>query len=871
MNLLRRTLLMLPIAWAVGMVVSGAAGDEVPKAVMAEQHFDVFEKYCLDCHDADTEKGKVNLDELSFDLGDIESAELWQKILNALNSGEMPPEDKKQLTAEEKTVFLDDLSRQLVTARKIHSDTGGVITMRRLNRREYANTMRELLAVEVDASELPDDANAGGFDTSGGALFFSSDQFERYGKIAREALDLAIVDAATKPELRKEHIEVELEANKRVTGILRGYYMGGYRKYSQWKASKGRPPSDFGIADEQEMNFRKLSWDRNSPAFIDYLSAPETEIGALLTIGAVNPQVVAVIPDELPAGKYRLRVRIGAAPKMPSERTFVEIGFRGERPDGAMDVIACRKVSGSWNKPQVIELEVDLAEPKNPLMEEIGSQTKKKVMLGDRVIAFRERQQNSFDASQYRNSKAREATGFGEDPSLWVDWLEWEGPLVGEWPPESHRRIFGEGEVDGTADSRARKIIEDFATRAFRNKAPAASYVDKLLELFRERRASGEAFAEAIKEPLSVVLSSPAFLYLAEPGGDSDKRGLSDLELAVRLSYFLWSAPPDEELYGLARTGKISDPAVLTAQTNRMLNDPRSAEFISGFAHQWLHMERLDFFQFNHRLYPQFDESVKESAREEVYQTLALVVREKLGVGTLLKSDFVVINDLLADYYGIKGVSGDQFRKVPVPKELPRGGLLGMAAILAMGSDGERSSPVERGAWVMRMLLHDPPPPAPANVPQISRLAGKMLPARELLSAHMEEAQCAQCHRKIDPLGYGLENFDAVGRWRDLEYTEVAKGNRVLKTKEHPIDASGTLPDGTAFDGFFELRDRIGDRERAFSRGLAEALVEYGLGRPFGFSDHDLAEGILRSAEGRNFEMREFIHALVQSEEFRRK
>ena len=864
---------MLPLAWAVGMVVSGAAEDKevMPKAVMAEQHFAVFEKYCLDCHDADTEKGKVNLDELSFDLGDIESAELWQKILNALNSGEMPPEDKKQLTAEEKTVFLDDLSHQLVIARKIHSDTGGEITMRRLNRREYANTMRELLGVEVDVSELPDDANAGGFDTSGGALFFSSDQFERYGKIGREALDLAIVDAAEKPELRKEHIEVEVEANRRITGILRGYYMGGYRKYSQWKASKGRPASDFGLADEQEMNFRKLAWDRNSPAFIDYLSTPETETGALLTIGAINPQVAAVIPDELPAGKYRLRVKIGAAPKMPTERTFVEVGFRGERPDGAMDVIACRKVSGTWKKPQVIELEVSLPEPKNPLVEEIGSQTKKKVMLGDRVLAFRERQQNSFAASQYRSTKAREATGFGEDPSLWVDWLEWEGPLVDEWPPQSHRQIFGEAALDGANDERARKIIEDFATRAFRIKPPTAAYIDKLMALFRERRAGGEEFAEAIKEPLSVVLSSPAFLYLVEPGGESQKRELSDLELAVRLSYFLWSAPPDAELAALARSGKLSDPAMLTAQTNRLLNDPRSAEFVSGFAHQWLHMERLDFFQFNHRLYPQFDESVKEAARQEVYQTLALVLREKLGVGTLLKSDFVVINDLLADYYGIKGVRGDQFRKVPVPKNLPRGGLLGMAAILAMGSDGERSSPVERGAWVMRKLLHDPPPPAPANVPQISRLAGKMLPARELLNAHMEEAQCAQCHRKIDPLGYGLENFDAVGRWRDLEYTEVAKGNRVLKTKQHPIDAGGSLPDGTAFDGFFELRDRIGDREQAFAQGFAEALVEYGLGRPFGFSDHHLGEAIMRRTEGTGFQMREFIHALVQSEEFRRK
>ena len=866
----------------VGVVVFGPASllaesDSVPTAIMPEKHFAVLEKYCLDCHDAATEKGKVNLEDLSFDLGSLETAELWQKVLNSLNSGEMPPEDKKQVSAGEKTLFLDDLSHQLVTARKILSDSGGAITMRRLNRREYKNTIRDLLGVDVDVADLPDDAGSGGFDTAGGSLFFSSDQLERYLTLGRKALDSAMVPIPipSRPETRKVRIEAETEANKRITGILRGYHMGGYRKYMMWKASKGRPASDFGLVDDKEMAFRKLAWDRNAPQYIDYLTRAETKTGALLTIGGnLCPQVPAVIPDEMPAGNYKLRAHIGTMPKMPSERTFVEIGYRGDRIDGAMDLIDCRKVSGTVAKPQTIEFDLTLRPPKNPLKEDVGTETKKVVMLGDRVVVFRERQPNVRGSNVYRNNLAREQTGFGVEPALWIDWVEWEGPIYEskkEWPPKSHREIFFQGSDAELTDAYVRKIIERFAGRAFRGREASAAFIDKLMAQYSDQIARDVPAYEAIKAPLAVILASPAFLYLAEPAGEEKRRELTDLEMAVRLSYFLWSSPPDEELNRVAREGKLKHPAVLSEQTTRLLADPRSWEFVSGFTHQWLTMDRLDFFQYNYRLYPEFDDSIKRAARAEVYHTIDQILRENRSIGELLKSDTVVINDVLADFYDIPGVKGDTFRRVKVPKDHPRGGLLGTVAVLAMGSDGERSSPVERGSWVMRKLLNDPPPPAPANVPQLSRHAGKLFPARELLLAHMEEAQCAQCHRKIDPIGYGLENFNAAGQWRETEYTEIAAQNRVKKSKEHPIDASGTLPDGTKFVGFYELRDQIAKQEDAFARGFTEALIAYGLGRPFGFSDYDLAEEILAGAKTNENRMNQFVHALVKSKPFRMK
>ena len=227
----------------------------------------------------------------------------------------------------------------------------------------------------------------------------------------------------------------------------------------------------------------------------------------------------------------------------------------------------------------------------------------------------------------------------------------------------------------------------------------------------------------------------------------------------------------------------------------------------------------------------------------------------------------VVFPALLANYYGLEGVSGDEFRKVPLPAGSPRGGLLGMAAILAMGGNGEHTSPVERGAWVLRKLLHDSPPPAPPNVPQLARLEGKLLTTRERLAAHMEEPQCASCHRKIDPIGFGLENFNAGGKWR----TEDTYEKRGVGKKTWPIDPSGQFHNGLAFKDYFELRDLVASRTAGFARGFTEALIEYALGRPFGFTDEALAEAVVARAEAKDFVLREFLHALVASPEFGRK
>ncbi|MGI9474309.1 MAG: DUF1592 domain-containing protein, partial [Rubripirellula sp.] len=517
--------------------------------------------------------------------------------------------------------------------------------------------------------------------------------------------------------------------------------------------------------------------------------------------------------------------------------------------------LATFQVTGSTSAPQTIEFPVSLTES------------------GPRKFALREKRDPKGDLAWYRT--ARKKTGVGPTPALWVDWVEWEGPLNVSSGDSSRNDWWVTDAGDPDDLLRARTILEQFAFKAFRGVEAEDEFIDRLANIFDSRRKAGDSFDTAIRLPLSIILVSPGFLYLSEPNDADERRGLTDRELAVRMAYFLWSAPPDQELLDLSKQQKLNQPEILRQQVDRLINDSRSDEFVASFVHQWLDMERLDFFQFDTTLHREFDESTRSAARQEVYHSFAHLLRtaEEGHLGKLLKSDHVFVNGLLANYYGMDGVTGDQFQQVSLPEDSPRGGLLGMAAIHAMGSDGIESSPVERGAWVLRYILNDPPPPAPPNVPQLSRLADKPLTTREKLAAHQEEAQCASCHRKIDPIGFGLENWGAAGKWRteDSHRLTNSKGKRVGNGKTWDIDSSGAFHKGPKFSNYHELRDLIADRKEDFARGFTEHLIEYALGRPYGFTDEELADEIVGSARSKEFAISEFIQALVQSEAFRTK
>jgi hypothetical protein len=856
---------------------------------MPEAQRAFFQNYCVSCHNADKQKGQVRLDDIPFRIADIPTADLWQKVLGALNSGDMPPEDEKQPKPEEKLAFLEALSKQMVVAREALADSGGAITMRRLNRREYVNTMRDLLDVEVNPFDLPSDESTGAFDTFGSGLFVSSDQFELYLKLARAALDDAII-TSPQPERKVERIECEESANKQMRADYEST-VAGLRKITEWHKS-GKPAKEFGLGDDTAARLSEAVLRGAENRALRYFNDPLTRTGALTPNGPF-PQSIT-IPHTVAPGRYVIRARVAFPTIKEGERRFIEFGTQGDQGYPAeMRLLGCFAVNGTPERPDVVEITVDATR------------------TGNRLFAIRERRHNSSDGADKQQffsklgvpMNTRQRQPYEPVPKLWIDWMEWEGPIVDQWPPRSHRAVFGDialGDKPGAEE--ARTVIESFAARAFRGREVRPEFVEKLVAHFEERTKAGEPFMQAIKTPLSIVLASPKFLYLLEPtarepGGNPERSAhalvgitakdtekpapgprvpLTNAELANRLAYFLWAGPPDDRLMSYVEAGRLSDKGILssgfTNEVDRMLSDARANRFIAGFAHQWLHMTRLDFFQFNPRLYPKFDGSLRESARREVYETIRTVLDENLPLETLLKSDFIVADDLLADYYGFGEMRGSAFREMRVPAGMPRGGFLGMAAILAMGSDGERSSPVERGAWVMRKLLNDPPPPAPANVPQLSRFGDKLMPARELLLAHQEQPQCAQCHRHIDPIGFALQNFDAAGLWREEEYNEFFTFWKAIQKKEvFPIDPSGRLPSGVEFSGFFGLRDAVATNEEAFVRGLIEHLIEFALGRPGGFSDQALVERLLQKARANEMTLRSIIHGIVESREFQSK
>ncbi|MEM9161235.1 MAG: DUF1592 domain-containing protein, partial [Verrucomicrobiota bacterium] len=658
------------------LAISDALASEAPIARMPELHFEFLNNYCLDCHDEITEKGNVNLEGLSFNIDTLEGAALWQKVLDVLNAGEMPPEDETQPQADEKTVFLDDLSNEIVAARKILSDTGGEITMRRLNHREYKNTIQSLLGIAVDAEELPKDANPSAFDTVGASLFFSSDQFEQYFKIARRTLEIAL-DEPKRYETKRTRLEAEIAANKQVGNRYNRLYDRN-ELGKQWKAAQHLPPSDFGFTDADRVDFEMGRFKMFGPGYEHYQSLPETESGAVFFASWDGFLVAPIsIPSKSPPGKYIIRAAVGLLDTSSPDRQFIEIGTieSGARP-GELAVLDHQKVESNFRTPEIIEFEITVTP------------------TSSRKIALRERHHNTREAARYEFRLAEDKNIPMAPPSLWVDWLEWEGPIQDSTLTPFQTRLWGDQAKASGNSEYIRDVLRRFAYDAFRQDAPSESFIDKLLKLYQGGRQAGLGMKEALLDPLAAILASPGFLYMMEPNPDEDRRELNDRELAVRLAYFLWSAPPDSELYALAKAGKLKRKAVLKKQVDRMLADPRAEEFYAGFAEQWLHMDRLDFFQFNFKLYPDFDDSAKASARREIYEMLRTTVDDDESIERLLKADYVVVNELLAEYYGIEGVKGTHFRRVPVPQDSPRGGLLGTAAVLAMGSDGERSSPV---------------------------------------------------------------------------------------------------------------------------------------------------------------------------------
>ncbi|MCC9608625.1 DUF1592 domain-containing protein [Blastopirellula sp. JC732] len=900
-----KTLFASFVLAAVSTCSATAFAAEPPVVAVEQKQFALLQKHCTDCHvGADAEAG-FRVDDLPLQITDLKTAARWQKVLNSLNSGEMPPEGEPAIDKAAKANFLEHLANAMVDARSLLADQKGVITMRRLNRREYRNSLRELLGVEINVNDLPADTSASAFDTVGSNLYMSSTQFEQYLRLGREALNEAFDRQAALGVEKKVHFEAEeitpkvakfieyqVDARERaenwikevdaavarpenaaVIEEIKAGPLGTHRDilYRNWKKIAGAPaPESFGFQTGENNADKALAASRpfHLPYHRYYMEQPAIETGAYLAASSEHPAVLdnatfnLLVPFNWPVGNYVVRFRIAATEHATPDRRFIEFGINPR----TQQAISVHEVTGTMEEPQIIELPLTM--------------TRANAERANRSLFLREKgtRDNWEQALRVAGMGRAENDGIGQKFALWVDWMEIERVPDADQPkPPGIAAIAQLPLDDKSAAPQAADLhaaFEQFAKEAFRGDLPSPQYVDQLVQVYQSYRDLGEKPSDALKETLAVVLASPMFLYHSEPSEAAEPRQLTDRELANRLSYFLWGSPADRELQSLADAGKLQDPKILDEQVTRLLDDPRSQDFVDAFAYQWLGLDRLDFFQVNLQHHPRFDNSTRQAACREIYETVGRLVAQNESLTDLLSSDYVVINAVLANYYGIEGVHGDHFRQVSLPPDSPRGGLLGMAAVHLMGSNGDTSNPVERGAWVLRKLLHDPPPPAPANVPQLARLAGKPLTTQQRLIAHQEEPQCASCHRKIDPIGFGLENFDAVGIWRTEDsYQALDDNGKPIKDGKvtWQIDPAGAFHNGPSFANYLELREKIAAQEDAFARGMTEALIQYALGRPIGFSDEPLIDDIVKQAREQKYAARSFVHALVQSKEFHSK
>ena len=786
-------------------------------------------KHCLRCHGPDEQNGQVRVDQLDRKITNNDTAQRWQDLLDVLNSGEMPPEDEEQPDSDELKTVLRALTKSLEAARRRLNDTGGEIAMRRLNQREYAGTIRELFGFRLPLTQIPSDSESDSFDTVGADQFFSSSDFDQYLKL-NTAIVKEAFSWAGKP---RQPIKIQRnEPEQKIVKIAESGIEAHRKKLAL--IEQGKSWKEAGFSDEGEMKLFINRAKRDS-ANERYLALPRAQEGQYLA-PPNNFKRASINLRADPRAEYRFRIHGGVREVQMPLRHFIQV-----RNGDDLRVV---KLLGTESEPQTVELTVSKSFGRGGVMRM-------------QVTAL--------------HGQSKKLDRDNDWAPIWIDYMEIEGPI---FPKE---RSFFEKLVYPIApkgkrgrlqwsDDNAADLIRRFAKEAFRGAEPSEEYINKLVKLFRENRKAGQKFQQAITQPLAIVLTSPQFLFVQEA---TDAGGgphlLTDRELAIRLSYFLWSSPPDDELNQLADQGTLSKETVLRQQVDRMLEDPKADAFFEGFVSQWVELDRFDAITVDPKKFVEFSDGLRRSARREVVEFFKLLVKEDLPAGNLIDSDFVVVNSLLQEHYGLENqpsLTNDQFVKIELPPDSPRGGVLGQMAFLTLGSNGERSSPVIRGAWVLEKFLHDPPSPPPPNVPELGAASRKPVTNREMVILHQKQVICSSCHKQMDVIGFGLENFDTLGRWRDTE---------TVGKKQVPIEPGGTLPSGITFKDIGELKTLLMTQKHLLAQELCESLTAYGIGRTIEFSDADKLDTILKKSYEQDLRLRSMISEIVASRLFRTK
>lgn len=794
--------------------------------------------YCYECHGPETQESDLRLDTLEEDFSKANSASTWIEVMDKMNLGEMPPDGSPSPTTTELADITHWIASELRQAQRSSLGNEGRVILRRMNRAEYTNTVRDLLHLKFLPGEspegvLPPDGTAEGFDKVSVALMLDPSLLDKYFEVAQRIADKAIVDGP--PPFATETMRLEVE----------------------------------DIAENRA---------------IDYLCATPgikcQEKAIVLMQGSTRSFGVMKYPgtrDEIPVnGMYRIRVRAWGQRGADDEPVIMRV--RQGHPSADQQLLLETEVT---DEPKIYEIVV----PRDPkcgeynvsIVNQTGFQTSSRV--GNEI---RKQQQQAGTAKDYekvmrlQSRQQLENLTWGKpnpdaaDTSklrkLVVDWLECEGPLYDQWPPKSHETLFFRGDDVPQNEAYLRDIFTQFLPQAFRRPV-TEDEIEKVVTLCLSELAAGETYHDVVRTGLISILCSPKFLYIIEPSTSDQPRELNNWELASRLSYFLWSSMPDEELFRLAKSGELRQTGVLSAQVDRMLADEKSHGFVQGFGAQWLKTDEFRNFMPDANLYKQYDDELGEAMVGEVIAFFKEVLRQDASALSFFDADWTMLNERLAKFYGIDGVEGDDFRRVKLPEDSPRGGLLGMAGVAMRGSDGNRTKPVNRGVYVREVLFNDPPNPPPPNAGEVEpNIKGEKLTVRDRLIQHQQITSCAACHRTIDCYGMALENFNAIGAWRTHQDGEDFRGRNTP-----PIDASGVLPNGNSFEDFAQFKSLLLAQKDRFAHGLAEKMLTYALGRPIEPTDRPLVDQLAEQMQANNYTLTTLIHGVVVSQAFQTK
>ena len=808
----------------IGLFCASALHAELPKTFLKQ--------YCYKCHGPDKQKAKRRFDTLPATIKDFRQQEQWQEMVDQLNLGEMPPEDEKQPSQAELLSAIKTLTEDIARARENFAGTSRHTTLRRLNKVEYQKTISDLLSLNIDAwnpaEDFPAEVTAEGFDNDGAQLVTSGLLLEKYFPAA---------EAAVK---RATHFEKKPET----------------KRYAQ------KSPFYFDGKEARELP-KLFQVDR-------FRFVPETPYTDLYGrhyrgghVGFLPLFRAGGMPHN---GNYTIRVRAAAVDRTHDYGQAVD-DLRNGGPlvleIASVDRHGSVKSTGNVSRERSLAL-VELINEEPQWFEWTGylekgyepevrfrngpSATKRMVRLlvnnADKHAEFK-----PFAQLQPGNERSYGVLKAYRGPKLRIWEIQVEGPHEQSWPPPGHRVLYGNLKPGNLNPETIDVRLSAFARSAFR-RPPTEGELKPIRALVAAKLDAGFKPLDALQLGFQTILCAPGFLYQHE--GEGQLKGYA---LASRLSYFLWSSMPDEELLKLAAAGTLGEPATRRKQVERMLADPKGQRFVSNFTRIWLELDNIGKMPPSKDFLTYYRDNLESAMRKETEHFFGHILDKNLPPREFLAADYSFLNRELAEHYGMPGLKGNHFRKVSLPNA-SRGGILGHASFLTASANGVDTSPVVRGIYVMNKLLDYTPPPPPDDVPAIEPDVRGATTLREQLIKHRADATCAQCHNEIDPPGFALENYDAIGGWRD-QY------DRKLK-----VDASGKLPDGKTFASNAEFRKLVVAQDETFTRCLTRKLLTYATGRELNSSDRPSIDRISKEIAGNDKGLRDLIQAIVASESF---